>query len=48
LHFQKNGSSLGVLKVVTGLRDVQHVGQILSYNGKLKLDYWKGQCNDIK
>ena len=34
------------MKVVTGLREVAHVGQILSFNGKVKLDFWKGRCND--
>ena len=46
--FQKNGTAEGILKVVTGLREVAHVGQILSFNGKVKLDFWKGRCNDLK
>ena len=46
--FQKNGTAEGVLKVVTGMREVAHVGQILSFNGKVKLDFWKGRCNDLK
>ena len=45
---QKNGTAEGVLKVVTGMREVAHVGQILSFNGKVKLDFWKGRCNDLR
>ena len=49
LFVGKNASTdAGTLEVLSGLHPGDSLGQIVAVNGKKKLDWWSGQCNDFK
>lgn len=44
----QNDTSQGPFVVYTGLKDINRISTLLSYNGSSKLNFWTGdQCNDI-
>ena len=49
IHFQRNGTSSGLLRAKTGIHDISQLGQLLAFNGEEKLNFWKSdECNAIK
>lgn len=48
LFYPKNGSDEGVLEVKTGVDDPMQFGNVVSWNGKTELEFWKSKyCNMI-
>ena len=50
LSLQKNATADGTLEALTGLgnRGQDDIGQIVAVNGKRKLNWWSGECNELK
>ena len=45
---QKNASSDQTIEALTGLDKEEDIGKIIAVNGNTKLNWWSGQCNEIK
>jgi len=45
----KNGSTTGLFEAMTGVGDLNNVGQVVSFDGKTELDWWASEeCNRIQ
>ena len=45
----KNESYDGMVTMVTGKSDIRHIGEILAFDGKQRLNVWNGEyCNKIR
>ena len=45
---QKNATKMPPIEVLTGLHQGDTPGEIIAVNGKSKLDWWSGKCNELK